>query len=62
MATADGTDMQVGFVMALGVLGLVGALVMYVAGVAGDQLTSGWGFALAMVAAALAVAAVHLYG
>lgn len=62
METTDGTDMQVGFAMALGALGLLGAAVMYLAGVDGNQVTSGWAFAVAMLAASLAIAAVHVYG
>jgi len=60
MATASG-DMEVGLGLALGLLGFVGALAMLAAGFTGQQLASGWGFALAMVAAALAIVVVHAY-
>ncbi|MFB6192035.1 MAG: hypothetical protein ABEI11_01800 [Haloarculaceae archaeon] len=60
MATASG-DMEVGLGLALGLLGIVGALAMLVTGFTGQQLASGWGFALAMAAGALAIVVVHVY-
>ncbi|QCJ48136.1 MULTISPECIES: DUF7525 family protein [Haloprofundus] len=52
------TDMGIGVAMLFSVLALVGAAVMLVGP---DQLTQAWGFAGAMVAASLAVVAVHVY-
>ena len=60
MATATG-DMEIGLGLALGLLGLVGALAMLVTGFTGQQLASGWGFALAMVAGALAIVVIHVF-
>ncbi|WP_224269270.1 DUF7525 family protein [Haloprofundus salinisoli] len=52
------TDMGIGIAMLFSMLTLVGAAVM----LAGpNQFTQAWGFAGAMVAASLAVAAVHVY-
>ncbi|WP_435195549.1 DUF7525 family protein [Natronomonas sp. EA1] len=61
METAPASDKRIGFSVLFGILGLLGAVVMYVAAMGGDQLASGWGFALAMAAGALAIAALHLY-
>ena len=52
------SDMGVGLSMAFGVVAALGAAWMFVAG--GDE-TAGIGFALAMIAGALSVVAVHLY-
>ncbi|WP_224336459.1 DUF7525 family protein [Haloprofundus halobius] len=52
------TDMGIGVAMVFAMLTLVGAAVM----LAGPgQLTKAWGFAGAMVAASLAIVAVHVY-
>jgi hypothetical protein len=63
MATqTEGTgDMSLGLSLLFGTLGVVGALGMYLFAVSGDQVSSGWAFALAMVGGALLVTAVHLY-
>lgn len=61
MEVATGTDKRVGLAALFGVLGLAGALVMFVAALGEDQLLSGWGFAGAMLFATLLVAALHLY-
>lgn len=50
-----------GFSMLFGLVGLLGAVVMLVAAVEGQQALSGWGFAAAMAGAALLVAALHLF-
>lgn len=60
MAT-PASDMGVGLGLGLGAVCLAGALAMLVAGLAGQQLASGVGYAAAMLASALAVAAVHVY-
>lgn len=57
--TATGSDKAVGLGMLFGLLGVAGAIVMYVA--AADQVTAGFGFALAMLAGSLAIAAIHLF-
>ncbi|MFB6143428.1 MAG: hypothetical protein ABEJ30_08830 [Halorientalis sp.] len=53
------SDKAVGLGLAFGVLSVVGALVMYLQ--AAQQVVAGWGFALAVVAGCLAVAALHLF-
>jgi hypothetical protein len=55
-------DRQVGYGLLFGLLGVGGAFVMYVASVNGNQPLSGLAFGAAVLAGALAVAAVHLYG
>jgi hypothetical protein len=57
--TATGSDKAVGLGLLFGLLGIAGAVVMYVA--AADQVTAGFGFALAMLAGSLAIAAIHLF-
>lgn len=57
--TATGSDKGVGLALAFGAVGVVGAVVMYVA--AANQLAAGLGFALAMTGGVLSVAAVHLF-
>jgi len=57
--TGSATDMGLGLSLAFGVLGLVGALVMYLA--AADQVVAAGGFALAVTAGSLAVVAIHVY-
>jgi hypothetical protein len=53
--------MSLGLSLLFGALGLLGALGMYLFAVRGDQVSSGWAFALAMVAAAILVTVVHVY-
>lgn len=55
-----GSDKEIGFAVLFGVLGLAGALTMYVGAVSHSQLTAAWGFAVAMLAASVLVAAIHL--
>ena len=57
--TATWTDKSLGLGLLFGLLGVAGAVVMYVA--AADQLTAGWGFALAMLFGGLSVAAIHVF-
>jgi len=61
MAETATSDMEVGLGLAFALLGIVGALTMYLAAGAHDQVLSGWGFALAMLAGAASVAAFHVY-
>lgn len=56
---STGADRGVGLTIGLGLVAVGGALLM--GGNPGDPL-AGWGFAVAIVAAALAVAAAQLYG
>jgi hypothetical protein len=53
------TDRGVGVAVLFALLGLAGALAMYVAP---TQVVSGWAFAAAMVAGTVLVAAIHLAG
>jgi zinc transporter ZupT len=57
--TASRSDKAVGLGVLFGVVSLIGAVVMYVA--AADQVTAGWGFALAMLAGGLSVTAIHAF-
>jgi hypothetical protein len=53
------SDKAIGISMAFGILAVLGALLMF----GGDtQLMRAWGFAAAMITAALSVVAVQLYG
>lgn len=61
MTETAASDMEVGLGLAFALLGLVGAVTMYLAAGAHAQTLSGWGFALAMVAGALSIAAYHVY-
>jgi hypothetical protein len=60
MEGSVGSDMGLGLGLLFGVLGAVGAGVMLVAALDGMKVLSGWGFALAMLAGAVVVAAIHL--
>lgn len=51
--------MGIGLGLLFGGVGVVGALAMFVG--AANQQVAGWGFALAMTAAAVSVAAIHLW-
>ncbi len=62
MTTAASTDKRVGIPLAFGTLAALGAVGMTVFGMTGDQVASGWSFAVAMLAGTLAVAAYHVYG
>jgi hypothetical protein len=57
--TATWSDKALGLGLLFGLLGIAGAVVMYVA--AADQLTAGWGFALAMLFGGLSIAAIHVF-
>lgn len=61
METSQGSDRRMGFSLLFGLVGLLGAVVMLVAALGGQQALSGWGFAAAMGGGALLVAALHLY-
>ena len=57
--SASGLDRGVGLAVALGVVALGGALVTFNYP---DAALAGWGFAVAVTAATLAVVAVQVYG
>lgn len=61
MTTAASTDKGIAFPLAFGLVALLGAVGMTVFGLSGDQVASGWSFAVAMVAGSLSVAAYHVY-
>lgn len=61
METTQDSDRRMGFSMLFGLVGLLGAVVMLVAAVGGQQALSGWGFAAAMLGASLLIAVLHLY-
>jgi len=52
------SDKSLGLGLVFGIVAIIGALVMFIAS---DQLTTGWGFALAMIAGSIAVAAIHIF-
>jgi hypothetical protein len=58
--TATGSDMGVGLAMLFGAIALAGAGMMYLA--ADAQEIAAGGFAVAVLAGGLAVAALHVYG
>jgi hypothetical protein len=58
---AQTSDSGVGLGLLFGIVAVGGAFALLVTGLQGQQVLSGWGFAGAMVAAALAVIAVHVY-
>lgn len=62
MTTAASTDKGVGIPLALAAVAVLGAVGMTVFGLSGDQVASGWAFAIAMLAGTLSVAAYHVYG
>jgi hypothetical protein len=57
-----GSDRGIGFAVVFTVLGLAGALAMYVGAVGGNQGVAALGFGGAMLAASILVAAIHVYG
>lgn len=61
MPSAATTDTRVAMPLAFGALAVLGAVGMTVFGMTGDQVASGWSFAVAMAAGTLAVAAYHVY-
>jgi hypothetical protein len=63
MATGTvSTDRGVGFAVLFTLLGLAGALVSLVSGLAHNQVAAGWGFAAAIFAGSIVVVAIHLAG
>lgn len=62
METRAAKDRAVGLGALFAVLGLLGALGLYVTSVNHDQVAAGWAFAFAMTAAGLLVTVLHVYG
>ena len=63
MATASGnSDMGFGLTVLFSIVALLGVVGMFVAGLTGDQFVAAVGFAVATIAASLAVSATHLFG
>ena len=62
METTATSDKSIGLSVLFGVLGLAGALGMFLTAISHDQLGSGIAFAGAMIAGAMAIGAVHAYG
>jgi hypothetical protein len=56
--TGDETDVQIGYTVLLGLVALLGAAAMFAAP---GQQAKAWGFALAMIAATLAVLAAQAF-
>ena len=59
MATRESSDMGTGLATLLSMLAGAGAVAAYLSP---GGTTAAWGFAVAMVAASLAVVAIHVYG
>ncbi|PSP57742.1 hypothetical protein BRC72_07265 [Halobacteriales archaeon QH_7_66_36] len=57
----QGSDRRIGLSMLFGVLGLLGAGVMLAASLTEQQVASGWGFAVAMLAGTLLIVALQVY-
>ena len=63
METASvGSDKGFGLTVLFSIVALLGVVGMFVAGLTGDQLVAAVGFAVATIAASLAVSATHLFG
>lgn len=54
------TDRTLGIGLLLGTVAGLASVLLFVASLSGDQVASGWGFAAAVAAAALAVVALHV--
>ena len=50
-----------GNALLFGTLGVLGAFGMYLFATSGNQVSSGWAFAIAMLAAAVLVTVIHVY-
>lgn len=56
------SDKSMGFSALFAALGILGAVGMYFFALQDSLPESGWSFAVAMVAAAALIAAIHIYG
>lgn len=54
--------MGFGLTVLLSIVALLGVVGMFIAGLTGDQFVAAVGFAVATIAASLAVSATHLFG
>ena len=62
METTAASDKSIGLTVLFGALGFAAALGMFLTAIDHDQLGSGIAFAVAMIAGAMAIGAVHIYG
>jgi len=63
METASAaSDKGIGLTVLFAIVALVGVAGLFAGGLAGEQLLAAVGFAVAIVAASLAVSATHLFG
>ena len=62
METTGTSDKSIGLSVLFGALGVAAALGMFLTAISHDQLGSGIAFAVAMIAASVAIGAVHIYG
>jgi hypothetical protein len=61
METAAVTDKGVALPMLFGAIAVLAAVGLTAFGFTGNQVASGWAFAIAMLAGSLSVAAYHVY-
>jgi hypothetical protein len=61
MESTASNDMGVGLSMVFSVIAMLAAVGLAAFGITGDQVASGWSFAIAVLAGTLAVAAYHVY-
>ena len=59
--TSASSDKGFGLTVLFAILAFLGVVGMFVAGLTGDQLVAAVGFAVAVIAASLAVSATHLF-
>ena len=59
--TSTSSDKGFGLTVLFAILAFLGVVGMFVAGLTGDQLVAAVGFAVATIAASLAVSATHLF-
>ena len=63
METASASsDKGIGLTVLFSIVAILGVVGMFAAGLTGDQLVAAVGFAVATIAATLAVSATHLFG
>ncbi|MDQ2053449.1 MULTISPECIES: hypothetical protein [Halobellus] len=63
METASASsDKGIGLTVLFSIVAILGVVGMFAAGLTGDQLVAAVGFAVATIAASLAVSATHLFG
>jgi len=62
MARTETSDKGFGLGILFGIVAVAGAGALLATSLDGQQVLSGWGFAGAMIAACVAIVAVHAYG